>query len=137
MSDTDLPLQQVPAVVKYSNQRPATGNGQPLPPSVKKANPPDATLAAKIAVAASVTAVVVEAVGGVEAIEEGVNTFMEGSQVLMNALGEVAKLHPFSMHHHFRRSLHTDSSFSWRYFSLCFLVPETQNLIILTPQLPS
>ncbi|KAJ7849789.1 hypothetical protein B0H14DRAFT_3866764 [Mycena olivaceomarginata] len=95
MSDTDLPLQQVPAVVKYSNQRPATGNGPPLPPSVKKANPPDATLAAKIAVAASVTAVVVEAVGGVEAIEEGVNTFMEGSQVLMNALGEVAKLHPF------------------------------------------
>ncbi|KAJ7115777.1 hypothetical protein C8R44DRAFT_213727 [Mycena epipterygia] len=30
-----------------------------------------------------------------EAIEEGLNTFMEGMPVLMNALDEVAKLHPF------------------------------------------
>lgn len=30
-----------------------------------------------------------------QAIEQGVNSFMEGSAVLMNALDEVAKLHPF------------------------------------------
>ncbi|KAJ6610413.1 hypothetical protein B0H10DRAFT_2060654 [Mycena sp. CBHHK59/15] len=36
-----------------------------------------------------------EAVGGMEAIEHGLNTFMEGIPVLMNALDEVAKLHPF------------------------------------------
>ncbi|KAF7361998.1 hypothetical protein MVEN_00545000 [Mycena venus] len=36
-----------------------------------------------------------EAVGGMEAIEQGLNTFMEGMPVLMNALDEVAKLHPF------------------------------------------
>ncbi|KAJ7701822.1 hypothetical protein B0H17DRAFT_1176328 [Mycena rosella] len=36
-----------------------------------------------------------EAVGGMEAIERGLNTFMEGMPVLMNALDEVAKLHPF------------------------------------------
>ncbi|KAJ7126471.1 hypothetical protein C8R43DRAFT_708313 [Mycena crocata] len=35
------------------------------------------------------------AVGGMEAIEHGLNTFMEGIPVLMNALDEVAKLHPF------------------------------------------
>ncbi|KAJ6475237.1 hypothetical protein C8R47DRAFT_1220710 [Mycena vitilis] len=36
-----------------------------------------------------------DAVGGMEAIEQGLNTFMEGMPVLMNALDEVAKLHPF------------------------------------------
>ncbi|KAF8208355.1 hypothetical protein K438DRAFT_1813864 [Mycena galopus ATCC 62051] len=36
-----------------------------------------------------------EAVGGLEVIEKGLNTFMEGMPVLMNALDEVAKLHPF------------------------------------------
>ncbi|KAF7307764.1 hypothetical protein MKEN_01136500 [Mycena kentingensis (nom. inval.)] len=36
-----------------------------------------------------------EAVGGMEAIEQGLNTFMEGMPVLMNALDEIAKLHPF------------------------------------------
>ncbi|KAJ7901712.1 hypothetical protein B0H14DRAFT_1250148 [Mycena olivaceomarginata] len=36
-----------------------------------------------------------EAVGGMEVIEQGLNTFMEGMPVLMNALDEVAKLHPF------------------------------------------
>jgi hypothetical protein len=35
-----------------------------------------------------------DAVGGVEAIEKGINSFMEGMPVLMNALDEVAKLHP-------------------------------------------
>ncbi|KAJ6561494.1 hypothetical protein DFH09DRAFT_1160085 [Mycena vulgaris] len=35
------------------------------------------------------------AVGGMEAIEQGLHTFMEGIPVLMNALDEVAKLHPF------------------------------------------
>ncbi|KAJ7093996.1 hypothetical protein B0H15DRAFT_905027 [Mycena belliarum] len=36
-----------------------------------------------------------DAVGGMEAIEKGINTFMEGMPVLINALDEVAKLHPF------------------------------------------
>ncbi|KAJ7925171.1 hypothetical protein B0H13DRAFT_2314677 [Mycena leptocephala] len=36
-----------------------------------------------------------EVVGGMELIEQGLNTFMEGMPVLMNALDEVAKLHPF------------------------------------------
>jgi hypothetical protein len=36
-----------------------------------------------------------EVVGGMEAIEQGLNTFMEGMPVLMNALDEVAKLHPY------------------------------------------
>ncbi|KAJ7099683.1 hypothetical protein C8R44DRAFT_716668 [Mycena epipterygia] len=36
-----------------------------------------------------------DAVGGMEAIEKGINSFMEGMPVLMNALDEVAKLHPF------------------------------------------
>jgi hypothetical protein len=36
-----------------------------------------------------------EVVGGMEAIEKGLNTFMEGMPVLMNALDEVAKLHPY------------------------------------------
>ncbi|KAJ7809646.1 hypothetical protein B0H14DRAFT_3759037 [Mycena olivaceomarginata] len=35
-----------------------------------------------------------EAVGGMEVIEQGLNAFMEGMPVLMNALDEVAKLHP-------------------------------------------
>ncbi|KAF7366517.1 hypothetical protein MSAN_00909000 [Mycena sanguinolenta] len=35
------------------------------------------------------------AVGGMEVIEERLNTFTEGMPVLMNALDEVAKLHPF------------------------------------------
>ncbi|KAJ7498476.1 hypothetical protein FB451DRAFT_1016491 [Mycena latifolia] len=34
------------------------------------------------------------AVGGMEVIEQGLHTFMEGIPVLMNALDEVAKLHP-------------------------------------------
>lgn len=38
---------------------------------------------------------VLDATGGMEAIEQGINRFIEGSQVLMNALDEVAKLHPF------------------------------------------
>jgi hypothetical protein len=36
-----------------------------------------------------------EVVGGMELIEQGLNTFMEGMPVLMNALDEVAKLHPY------------------------------------------
>jgi hypothetical protein len=36
-----------------------------------------------------------EAVGGMEVIEQGLNAFMEGMPVLMNALDEVAKLHPY------------------------------------------
>jgi hypothetical protein len=36
-----------------------------------------------------------EAVGGMEAIEKGLNSFMEGMPVLMSALDEVAKLHPY------------------------------------------
>nr|GAT60452.1 predicted protein [Mycena chlorophos] len=36
-----------------------------------------------------------DAVGGMDAIEQGLNTFMDGIPVLMNALDEVAKLHPF------------------------------------------
>ncbi|KAJ7739936.1 hypothetical protein B0H16DRAFT_1568368 [Mycena metata] len=35
------------------------------------------------------------AVGGMEAIEHGLNTFMDGIPVLMKALDEVGKLHPF------------------------------------------
>ncbi|KAF8214062.1 hypothetical protein K438DRAFT_995547 [Mycena galopus ATCC 62051] len=35
------------------------------------------------------------AVGGMEAIEQGLHTFMDGIPVLMNALDEVAKIHPF------------------------------------------
>ena len=38
---------------------------------------------------------VLPAVGGLEAIEQGVNHFLEGSAVLMKTLDEVAKLHPF------------------------------------------
>ncbi|KAJ7785322.1 hypothetical protein DFH07DRAFT_976101 [Mycena maculata] len=36
-----------------------------------------------------------DAVGGLEGIEQGLNSFMDGMPVLMNALDEVAKLHPF------------------------------------------
>ncbi|KAJ7846349.1 hypothetical protein B0H14DRAFT_934544 [Mycena olivaceomarginata] len=36
-----------------------------------------------------------DAVGGVEAIEKGLNSFMEGMPVLMKALDEVADIHPF------------------------------------------
>jgi hypothetical protein len=36
-----------------------------------------------------------EAVGGMKVIEQGLNAFMEGMPVLMNALDEVAKLHPY------------------------------------------
>jgi hypothetical protein len=36
-----------------------------------------------------------EVVGGMEVIEQGLNSFMEGMPVLMNALDEVAKLHPY------------------------------------------
>lgn len=45
-------------------------------------------------VVAGVTAVL-EVTGGLEGIEHGLNAFMEGIPVLMNALDEVAKLHPF------------------------------------------
>lgn len=38
---------------------------------------------------------ILDATGGMAAIEEGINHLMEGSQVLMNALDEVGKLHPF------------------------------------------
>lgn len=38
---------------------------------------------------------ILEVTGGIEGIEQGINKFMEGSTVLMNALDEVAKLHPF------------------------------------------
>jgi hypothetical protein len=33
--------------------------------------------------------------GGTEAIEQGVSSFVEGSALLMSALDDVAKLHPF------------------------------------------
>ncbi|KAJ7326377.1 hypothetical protein DFH08DRAFT_941029 [Mycena albidolilacea] len=36
-----------------------------------------------------------DAVGGMEAIEKGLNSFMEGMPVLMKALDEVADIHPF------------------------------------------
>ncbi|KAJ7777866.1 hypothetical protein DFH07DRAFT_796416 [Mycena maculata] len=36
-----------------------------------------------------------DGVSGLEVIENGINSFMEGMPVLMNALDEVAKLHPF------------------------------------------
>lgn len=36
-----------------------------------------------------------ETTGGRRAIEEGLSHFLEGSAVLMKALDEVAKLHPF------------------------------------------
>ncbi|CAK5278153.1 unnamed protein product [Mycena citricolor] len=36
-----------------------------------------------------------DAVGAMQVIEKGLNTFMEGMPVLMSALDEVAKLHPF------------------------------------------
>ncbi|KAJ7177952.1 hypothetical protein C8R46DRAFT_667658 [Mycena filopes] len=36
-----------------------------------------------------------DTVGGLEAIEKGINSFIDGMPVLMNALDEVAKLHPF------------------------------------------
>jgi hypothetical protein len=39
--------------------------------------------------------VVLGATGGMEAIERGVNHFLEGSDILMKSLDEVAKLHPF------------------------------------------
>ena len=38
---------------------------------------------------------VLDVTGGMQAITEGVNAFLEGSTVLMNALDEVSKLHPF------------------------------------------
>ncbi|KAJ6536682.1 hypothetical protein DFH09DRAFT_1324428 [Mycena vulgaris] len=96
MSDTELPLQHVPPIVKYSTRRP--------PPAIdsdgdlvsrEKDNKAKDRLRDGALLVAGVSMVVVEAAGGIEAIEEGVNTFLEGSQVLMNALGEVAKLHPF------------------------------------------
>ncbi|KAJ6458650.1 hypothetical protein C8R47DRAFT_995099, partial [Mycena vitilis] len=39
------------------------------------------------------------AVGGMEAIEHGLHTFMDGIPVLMNALDEVAKIHPYVPYH--------------------------------------
>ncbi|KAF8516802.1 hypothetical protein JB92DRAFT_2909317 [Gautieria morchelliformis] len=39
--------------------------------------------------------VVLGATGGLEAIEQGVNHFLEGSAILMKSLDEVAKLYPF------------------------------------------
>jgi hypothetical protein len=36
-----------------------------------------------------------DATGGTEAIEQGVSSFVEGSALLMSALDDVAKLHPF------------------------------------------
>jgi len=38
---------------------------------------------------------VFDAAGGTQAVEQGVNAFMDGSAVLMKALDEVAKFHPF------------------------------------------
>jgi hypothetical protein len=38
-----------------------------------------------------------ETVGGMEAIEKGINSFMDGMPVLMNALDEVAKIHPYAL----------------------------------------
>jgi hypothetical protein len=38
---------------------------------------------------------VLDATGGMQAIEQGMNHFLEGSAVLMNVLDDVAKLHPF------------------------------------------
>lgn len=48
---------------------------------------------------------VLEVTGGLEGLENGIKSFFEGSTFLMNALDEVAKLHPFvggSSHRIFR-----------------------------------
>lgn len=37
----------------------------------------------------------ITAVGGVEAIQTGLNSFMEHATVIMKTLDEVSKLHPF------------------------------------------
>jgi hypothetical protein len=103
MSDTELPLHHhsVPPVTKYSTRRPPPvidSDGHRV--SAKKDMKTKEILRDGAIIVAGVSEVV-EAVGGIDAIEEGVNNFMEGSQVLMNALGEVAKLHPFSEQHYF------------------------------------
>ncbi|KAJ7181616.1 hypothetical protein C8R43DRAFT_969666 [Mycena crocata] len=96
MSDTELPLKQyVPPVVKYSMPRRPPPMMESKDAVVSSKKDKGSTLRDGAIVVAGVSAIVVEAAGGTEAIEEGVNTFLEGSQVLMNALGEVAKLHPF------------------------------------------
>lgn len=46
-------------------------------------------------VAIAGVAAVFDAAGGTQAIEQGVNAFLEGSAMLMKALDEVAKFHPF------------------------------------------
>jgi hypothetical protein len=38
---------------------------------------------------------VLSTTGGLEAIEQGVNHFLEGSAILIKGLDDVAKLHPF------------------------------------------
>lgn len=38
---------------------------------------------------------VLETTGGIRTIEDGINRFMEGSSILLKALDEVAKVHPF------------------------------------------
>lgn len=38
---------------------------------------------------------ILNASGSMQAIEQGVNHFLEGSEVLMKVLDEVQKLHPF------------------------------------------
>ncbi|KAJ7461994.1 hypothetical protein FB451DRAFT_1267439 [Mycena latifolia] len=99
MSDTELPMHPpvppVPPVTKYSTRRPPPAINGDGDLESKKDRQTKEMLRDGVVIAAGVTAVVIEAAGGMEAIEEGVNTFLEGSQVLMNALGEVAKLHPF------------------------------------------
>ncbi|KAJ7248435.1 hypothetical protein C8J57DRAFT_1358239 [Mycena rebaudengoi] len=91
-SDPELPLREVPPVVKHSNPYPPRHDSAPTAP--KPHHGLSSNLRDGALVVASVAAGV-DIVGGMEAIEEGVNTFMEGSQVLMRALSEVAKLHPF------------------------------------------
>jgi hypothetical protein len=91
-SDPELPLREVPPVVKHSNPYSPRHDSAPTAPKPHHGlsnNLRDGALVVASAAAG------VDIVGGMEAIEEGVNTFMEGSQVLMRALSEVAKLHPF------------------------------------------
>lgn len=38
---------------------------------------------------------ITKAVGGIDVVQKGIGHFLEGSKVLMGALDEVAKIHPF------------------------------------------
>lgn len=52
-------------------------------------------LQADSTVVTTVVTTVLDVTGGMEGIERGLKSVMEGSAVLMNALDELAKLHPF------------------------------------------